>query len=162
MDGQCSDAQHHKEVRRQYLMVWKCQIEAYMLLKGCRSVLENSRPVDETMRHERDGYSTAVLLLALSDEQAELVCHLETAKEIWERLIQGHRESRKVSKITIQKEFFNTSMRPGEKVIAYTSRLQGLFGNCIEFGHIPFPKIFTQACFSASKYRTYLIPELRK
>lgn len=83
---------------------------------------------------QADDTAEAIILLALDDNQAILVVHLKTAKEVWDRLELAHRQSSRVGRVAIQRQFYAANMKKGETVISYISRLQQIFTQLLESG----------------------------
>lgn len=76
---------------------------------------------------EQDNLARAILLVSLCDDQASLVCHLTSAKEMWERLLQAHQHRSHASRNVLMMQFYSASMHEKEPVIEYVSRVQRIF-----------------------------------
>lgn len=127
--------------------VWKSQLEAYMQVKECIDVLYTTRPVHvigdkdtettsqlQTKWDDRNKLARAVILMALYDEQAIMVCHLDTAKEIWDRLLEANEQRSQSSRVVLMRQFCDSAMRDGEKVLDYITRVQRIFIQLKEAG----------------------------
>lgn len=126
--------------------VWKAQLDAYLQVKECQEVLYRARPsalfdkdVNVVARAQKEWddmnqVARAILLLSLSDDQALLVCTLKTAAEIWKRLSEGHEEKSQANRVSMQREFFEASMKEGEKVIDFVGRVQRVYNQLIDSG----------------------------
>lgn len=114
---------------------------AYMNLKGCYAAVTSPRPIatkdnkeEVALWDERDHCAHAILLLALEDQVAYLVCHLTRAKDIWTRLCESYESRGSGSKVGMMMQFANARMKPQEKVIEYVNRLQRLYVNLNQAG----------------------------
>lgn len=128
-------------------IIWKSQIQAYMRIKDCEDALTSIRPVagflpgDAESKQKtvsdwdyKNDMARGIILLALCDEQAMLVCHLKTAKEIWERLIEAYEQHGQGSRVALMMQFCNCTMKDSEKIIDYISRVQRIWSQLVQSG----------------------------
>lgn len=115
--------------------VWKAQLMAVLTVKDCHMVLSMEKPslYDETW-DSNNNLAKAIILLSLSDEQAAMVCHLDTAKEIWNRLLQAHQQHSDANKVVMQRQFFDATMNENESSMEFVSRVQGIYSNLTQAG----------------------------
>lgn len=127
--------------------VWRCQLEAYLTVRDCINPLYNSRPLSTPNDKDKEvtlklqeswdnqnKMARAIIFLALCDEQAILVCHLETAKLIWERLLEANEQRSQSSRVVLMRQFCDSTMREGERIMDYVSRVQRVFIQLRESG----------------------------
>lgn len=129
--------------------VWRCQLEAYLMLKGCSVVLVRHRPLDligasegekeiraqeQANYDERNCFARAVILLALQDDQAMLICNLLSAKEMWARLLEAHQQRSQGSRVVLMRQFCEAIMKDNESVVQYVSRVQQVFMQLVDAG----------------------------
>jgi hypothetical protein len=81
-------------------IAWKSQILAYLQIKDCHDAIYMDQavaPGDATARAQafrefdmKNNMAKGILLLSSCDDQAVLVCHLQKAKVIWDRLLEAY------------------------------------------------------------------------
>lgn len=127
--------------------VWKAQMEALLIAKGCGDALTNPRPrlaTDPTKLAEKKveqeefdkiyRQAKAQLLLGLDNKHCKLVLQCESARDIWSRLSSIHEQRSSANKIVLQKEFFDLNMHPDEKVQDYVGRAEYIYGQLMDIG----------------------------
>lgn len=117
--------------------VWEVQMISYLTIKECADVLLKPQPKSKDLTQDwvdKNKLAKALILLSLSDGQAALVCHLDTARDIWNRLLEAHELTSSSSKVALQRKFFDAQMKPGEPVMDFVFRLQGIQSQLVQSG----------------------------
>lgn len=125
--------------------VWKAQIETYLLIKDYYEAVVTERPSGASTAKEKgdrekaqsdldekNNVARAIILLSLNDDQAILVRHFRNAKDMWDRLLEAHQQHSQASRVVMQRQFFDTQMKDGEKLVDFVSRVQRIFSQIID------------------------------
>lgn len=124
--------------------VWKQQMLSYLTLRGLDKPVIKDRPrvtsdLDRAAKElairewdERGPAARHVLILSLDDTQASMVAHLDTAREIWQRLCQSFEATSSVGKLNLQAQFFDASMRENERVHEFVGRMQRVYSQMVQ------------------------------
>lgn len=128
-------------------MVWKTQVQAYMKVKDCDWAIQSFKPNagllpgDAEAKQKavtdwevKDHMARGILLLSLCDEQAMLVCHLPTSKQIWDRLLEAYEQRGQGSRVALMMQFCNCGMKDNEKALEYISRVQRIWSELVQSG----------------------------
>lgn len=117
--------------------VWKHQAHAYLTLKECAGPLTTTRPIIKSEDWDaRDAFARSFLLLSLEDDIASLVYMLGTAKKIRDRLRDSYEQNTSVSKMLMQRKFFEATQQEGESVMTYVARVQRIHSELVQVGAV--------------------------
>lgn len=107
--------------------VWKSQIEAVLTIKDCLDGIRVDRSLtSDSAWEESNNLAKAIILLSLTDDQASLVCHLSTAKQMWDRLLEAHQQHSSANKVVMQRQFFDATMKEQESAMDFVARVQSI------------------------------------
>ena len=114
--------------------VWKQKIQLLLALRDVdQYIIEGRVPSDENPDERRkwirgDSKAKALIGLSLSDEHLEHVRDAETAREMWESILNVFERHTLLNKLAARREFYTVKMFQGEKVLAYINRVKQLAG----------------------------------
>ena len=121
---------------------WRTRIEAYMEDKELMEVIEN--PVigiddeaklefgkteeDIQVLHKQSKKAYAILMMALGDEQLQLVMDVKrgNAYRVWKKLTEQFERKTQTNKILVRRQLQSITMKPNESVNAYVARINQL------------------------------------
>ena len=114
--------------------VWKQKIQLLLALRDVdQYIIEGRVPSDEHPEERRkwvrgDRKAKALIGLSLSDEHLEHVRDAESAREMWESILNVFERHTLLNKLAARREFYTVKMFQGEKVLAYINRVKQLAG----------------------------------
>ena len=108
---------------------WKQKIVLLLALKDLDEYIECDPPLEEEMlkiwiRHDRK--ARAIIGLSLSDEHLEHVRDVQTAKEMWNTIVNVFERHTLLNKLSARRRFYTVSMENGEKMLTYLNRVKQL------------------------------------
>ena len=97
---------------------WKQKIVLLLALKDLDEYIECDPPLEEEMlkiwiRHDRK--ARAIIGLSLSDEHLEHVRDVQTAKEMWNTIVNVFERHTLLNKLSARRRFYTVSKENGEK-----------------------------------------------
>ena len=72
----------------------------------------------------KDKIDRAMIELSLSDDMLENVRECDTARALWETILNIFERHTLVNKLRARREFYTVTMKPGEKVLPYMNRVR--------------------------------------
>ena len=112
--------------------IWKQKIQLLLALKDVdHNVIESEVPGlpesdDRRTWLRGDIKAKAIIGLSLSDEHLEHVRDCETAKQMWEAIINVFERHTLLNKLAAWRRFYTVTMQNDEKVLAYINRVKQL------------------------------------
>lgn len=119
--------------------VWRIQIRSLLESFNSDHVLTQDLP-DEENKIQRANFETvdkkvrSILFLAIDNKYVRNVINCKTSKEIWTKLESIYAQKSQVSKTMLHQQFFDASMRRGESVTDYVSRIEYLVSQLADVG----------------------------
>lgn len=116
-------------------VVWKTQVKALLDSKDLSHVLDGVKP--ETVDGKRlfesnDRKAKSIILLALETRYVKQVLGLETAKEIWNRLLQSNAQKSQEALTGLQTQFYGAKLEREESVADYFTRVTSIVSQMSE------------------------------
>ena len=108
---------------------WKQKIVLLLALKDLDDLIEDDPPTDKTELTrwlKNDRKARAVIGLSLSDEHLEHVRDVESAKEMWQTIMNVFERHTLLNKLSARRKFYTVSMENNEKMLTYLNRVKQL------------------------------------
>lgn len=105
--------------------IWKGQMMAMLVAKEIYEPVIEDCPEDSVKKaswQKSENMTRAYLLGALDDKHAELVIHLPTSKQIWNKLCNVYDMQAQTNEAIIQTEFFSLKLKVNESISDFISR----------------------------------------
>ena len=112
--------------------IWKQKIQLLLALKDVDlQVIESEVPGVSDSDDRRtwlrgDNKGKVIIGLSLSDEHLEHVRDCETAKQMWEAILDVFERHTLLNKLAARRRFYTVTMQNDEKVLAYINRVKQL------------------------------------
>ena len=108
---------------------WKRKIQLVLAFRDLDQYIDDDRPNDEIAQKtwdKGDRKAQAVIGLSLSDEHLEHVAEAQTAKEMWETIMNVFQRHTLLNKLAARRNFYTATMKEGEKALLFINRVQHL------------------------------------
>ena len=108
---------------------WKQNIVLLLALKDLDDLIETDPPTDKTELAKwlkNDRKARAVIGLSLSDEHLEHARDVESAKEMWQTIMNVFERHTLLNKLSARRKFYTVSMENNEKMLTYLNRVKQL------------------------------------
>ena len=131
MDDQSAGSVRIEKLTDANYYVWKHKIQLVLALRDVDQHIFDDIP-DELSESDRrawlrgDRKARAYIGLSLSDDHLEHVRGLESAKDMWEAIVNVFERHTLLNKLAARREFYTVEMLPNEKVLPYINRVKHL------------------------------------
>ena len=112
--------------------VWKQRIQLLLALRDVDQHITDDAPADsETEEYRKrwlrgDNKAKAIIGLSLSDEHLEHVRDVDTARDMWQAILNVFERHTLLNKLAARRQFYTVTMNNDEKVLAYINRVKQL------------------------------------
>jgi hypothetical protein len=115
---------------------WKIRARAVLVQKNCWEAIDPGygaelKPEEKKINEK----ALTFLFLVVEDQFLDDIADCERAKEAWDILKDIHTKFGLLHSLQLLKEFFNVTLKPGESVSSYLSRLMDLHRKVSSCGH---------------------------
>ena len=132
MDDQGGGSVRIEKLTDSNFHIWKQKIQLLLALKDVELHIIESEVPDVSDSDDRrtwlrdDNKAKAIIGLSLSDEHLEHVWDCETAKQMWEAILNVFERHALLNKLAARRRFYTVTMQNNEKVLAYINRVKQL------------------------------------
>lgn len=132
MEDQGSGSLRVEKLNDTNFYVWKQKIQLLLALKEVDHHIEetidmNERDDDKHKQWIRgDNKAKAIIGLSLSNEHLEHVRDCQTAKDMWESILNVFERHTLLNKLAARRHFYTATMRNDEKVLTLINRVKQL------------------------------------